>query len=517
MVTKLVCETEWMPPVRPRPRTLSLLLVLLGCVLFALRGYRDQLTTLQSFDFKPVYSGARCLIDGCDPYDSPTLAREYLAHGGDPSDLRPFRPFNANYPPSALALVTPFALLPFGPAHLLWLASSAVLFSIGAFLMTDLCLVPPGSSPGLPPPTGWLVTSALLSVFVASSTMLMMLAQPAGVALGLLVIAVWCLLRGRAPVLAVVLFAMSLTLKPHLGALVWVFFLLARRPATGTAGAVCPAGLYRRRALQIAWVTVLFSLPGIIWASAHPSSAHWPAELHRNLVGIAAHGNASDSGPANNEAHDITSLQAAFSLLKDEPRFYNTASVLVCGALFLAWSVPVVRFRPSASRDLVALAAASSLTLLPLYHRQYDTRLLLLSFPAVAVLLHSRRAFGVMALAITALGTAVTSHNFPHLLQRFHPGPTGLLLTLVYFRAMPLFLLVLTSFYLVCLYRVSKPDLPECPIHAMEVVHGRFLFPRLFIHPNATRCIQPEQRKSATTNRTKQERNTHGGDQRSNL
>ncbi len=445
-----------MPPVRPRPRTLSLLLVLLGCVLFAVRGYRDQLTTLQSFDFKPVYSGARCLIDGCDPYDSLTLEREYLAHGGDPSDLRPFRPFNANYPPSALALVVPFALLPFGPAHLLWLASSAVLFSVGALLMADLCVVPLGSSPSPLPPTGWLATSALLSGFVASSTMLMMLAQPAGIALGLLVIAVWCLLRGRAPVLAVVLFAMSLTLKPHLGALVWVFFLLARHPLSE---ALRPTGLYRRRALQIAAAAVLFSLPGMLWASLHSSSAHWPAELHRNLVGIAAHGNASDSGPANSEAHDITSLQAALSLLKDEPRFYNTASVLVCGVLFLTWMVPIVRSRSSASRDLFALAAASSLTLLPLYHRQYDTRLLLLSFPAVAVLLGSRRAFGMTALALTALGTAITSHNFPHLLERFHPGPTGLLLTLVYFRAMPLFLLVLTSFYLVCLYGVSEPDL----------------------------------------------------------
>ena len=443
---------------RPRPRTVSLFLVLLGCLLFAVRGYRDQLTTLQSFDFKPVYSGARCLIDGCDPYDSPALAREYLAHGGDPGDLRPFRPFNANYPPSALALVTPFALLPFGPAHLLWLASSAVLFSIGALLMADLCVVPPGSSPSSLPPTGWLATSALLSVFVTSSTMLMMLAQPAGIALGLLVIAVWCLLRGRAPVLAVVLFALSLTLKPHLGALVWMFFLLARRPANGPTGSVCPAGLYRRRALQIAGAAVLLSLPGMVWASVRPGSAHWPTELHRNLVGIAAHGNASDSGPANNEAHDITSLQAAFSLLKDKPRFYNTASVLVCGVLFLAWAVPVVRFRPSASRDLVALAAASSLTLLPLYHRQYDTRLLLLSFPAVAMLLGSRRAPGVVALTLTALGTAVTSHNFPHLLQRLHPGPTGLLLTLLYFRAMPLFLLVHTSFYLVCVSRVSEPE-----------------------------------------------------------
>lgn len=447
-----------MPPAPLRPRTLSLLLVLFGCILFAVRGYRDQLTTLQSFDFKPVYSGARCLLDRCDPYDSPTLQRQFLAHGGSPADLRPFRPFNANYPPSALALVTPFALLPFGPAHLLWLALSAILFSVAALLLADLCLALLAGSRSAHPPTGALATSLLLALFVASSTMLLMLAQPAGFALGLLGIAVCCLLRGRYPALTVLAFALSLTLKPHLGALVWLFFLVARAPMPGGPQGTTPAHLYRRRAVQIAAATVLLSFPGIIWASIRPASAHWPSELSRNLAGIAAHGSASDPGPANDEAHDITSLQAAFSVIEDQPRFYNTASISICAALLLLWAIPVARARPSLHRDLLAIATASSLTLLPLYHRQYDTRLLLLTFPAVALLLASDRGLGWAALALTALGTTVTSHNFPHLGQWLHPSPTGPLLTLLYFRAMPLFLLGLACFYLFCLHRLTGPE-----------------------------------------------------------
>ena len=144
--------------------------------------------------------------------------------------------------------------------------------------------------------------------------------------------------------------------------------------------------------------------------------------------------------------------------MRDEPRFYNAASFAVCAGLFALWVVPVVCCRASSARDLFALASASSLSLLPLYHRQYDTRLLLLTFPAVALLIASRRPAGWVGLALTAIGTVITSHNYPHLLQRIHPEPTGPLLTVLYFRAMPLFLLALTCFYVVCLYRVRYPE-----------------------------------------------------------
>ncbi len=441
-------------------RLLSLAIVLAGCLLFAVRGYRDQRETLQSFDFKPVYSGARCLIDGCDPYDSAVLQREFLAHGGDPHDLRPFRRFNANYPPSALALLTPLALLPFGPAHLLWLGLSIGLFSTAALLVGSLCAR-----------LSAVVAPTLLAALVATSTMLLMLGQPAGPVLGLLGIAVWCLLRGGPAWISVPCFALSLTLKPHLGALVWLFFLLARSPQSDVSGAdtslppppLSPAALYRRRALQILAGTVLISLPGLAWASLSPATRHWPQELRRNLQGIAGHGQPSDPGPANDEAHDITSLQAAFSVVEDRPAFYNAASFGVSGLLLIAWLLPVVRRPPSLARDLLALAAVSALTLLPVYHRQYDTRLLLLSFPAVALLLARSHALGGRSRAVgwtAAIGSAVcvvvTTHNFPQLVRAGLPHAAfGTFGTIVLLRPMPVALLLLTVFYLACLYRCS--------------------------------------------------------------
>ena len=438
---------------------IGLCAVLLGCLFFAVRGYQEQSQTLQAFDFKPVYSSARCLIDGCDPYDSLQIERVFLKHGGDPSDLRPFRPFNANYPPSALFLVIPLAMLPFGVACAIWSWIGIVLFCGAALCVADLC---EGKRA--------LVVQCVLAVFVAMSTMLIMLGQPAMMSISLAVIAVWCFLRGRLAWLGVLAFAVSLTFKPHVGALIWLFFLLASRDeAKGEA-----ARMFRRRALETLVATLILMAPGILLAFHQPASAHWPQELHTNLVGIGARGNASDPGPTNGEAQAIASLQAVFSLVRDVPRFYNLAAYVVFVPLFLAWLYGVVRpvrepgrflvggagFSAIDARNLMALATAAALGFLPIYHRQYDTRLLLLMFPAVALLASSSRWMGRAAIVLSVVATVMTSHQFVHLgpLLVAHgfrlPGPVWL----VFYRPLPLMILLLSCFFLYAMFWVGAGE-----------------------------------------------------------
>jgi hypothetical protein len=445
-----------------RRRIYGFCLVLLGCLFFAVRGYRDQKLALQSFDFKPVYGSARCLIDGCDPYNSLQIEHVYLQHGGDSSDLRPFRPFNANYPPSALFLVIPLALLPFGLACALWLSIGIVLFSCAALCVADLCV---GRRA--------LWVQGLLAAFVASSTMLVMLGQPAMISISLAVIAVWSFLRQRFLVFGVMAFAVSLTFKPHVGALIWFFFLLTARgedePVADAAGAsIAPTVSFRRLALYTLAVTLMLMTPGILLAFHHPASAHWPQELHTNLVGIAARGSASDPGPTNEEVQSIASLQAVFGLIHDVPRFYNLAAYATCLPLFLAWLYLVTRRagwrcfdgdgRAGVSgADLMALAAAAALSFLPIYHRQYDTRLLLLMFPAVAVLASSYRWMGRAALVLSAVAIVTMSHLFvragPWLVERGVKltGPVWLL----FYRPLPLTLLLLSCFFLYGMFLIG--------------------------------------------------------------
>jgi len=431
----------------------GLWVVLLGCMFFAVRGYHDQKLKLHSFDFKPVYGSARCLMDGCDPYDSGQIQRAFLDHGGSAADLRPFRPYNANYPPSMLFLVMPLTLLPFGLADLIWLAIGIVLFSCGALCVADLCVGPRA-----------LMVDCVLAIFVGTSTMLIMLAQPAMISLSLLVIAVWCFLRQRLLVLGTIAFAVSLTFKPHIGALVWLFFLLA---AGGAAGAAIRVS-YRRLALYTLVATLVLMTPGIVLAYHHPASAHWAQELRTKLVGIAAHGNASDPGPSNDEAQSITDLQAVFSLVRDAPKFYNWAAIAVFVPLFLAWLYMVVRpVRDrmvgefgACGRDLVALAAGTALSFLAIYHRQYDTRLLLLIFPAAAWLASSGRLRGKVALVLVALATVVTSHQFQHVGERLAPrlAKLGPVVWVLFNRPMPLMLLLLSLFFLYCMAWPGRDD-----------------------------------------------------------
>jgi hypothetical protein len=271
------------------------------------------------------------------------------------------------------------------------------------------------------------------------------------------VIAVWCFLRGRFAWVGVLAFAVSLTFKPHVGALIWLLFLLASR-GEGSGEAT---RMFRRRALETLGVTLFLMAPGMLLAFHHPASAHWPQELHTNLVGIGARGNASDPGPTNIEAQAIVSLQAVFSLVRDVPGFYNLAAYAVFVPLFGLWLYGVVRpVRAIEARNLLALAAAAALGFLPIYHRQYDTRLLLLMFPAVALLASNSRWVGRVAIVLSVLVTVTTSH------QVVHAGPWlavhGFPLTgpawLLVFRPLPLTLLLVSGFFLYAMFWVGAGD-----------------------------------------------------------
>ena len=443
-----------------RRRIYGACLVVLGCLFFAGRGYHDQTLVVQSRDFKPVYGGARCLIDGCDPYDLVQVESAYARQGGNLADLVPFQPFYAGYPPSALSLVIPLALLPFDLARMLWLGTGILLFSCAALCMADLC----GGRHAL-----WV--QGFLAAFVATSTLLIMLAQPSMISISLTVIATWCFLRRRYVVPGILAFAMSLTLKPQVGGLVWLFFLLSAGTVAGDREmkAMGARGWsFRRLAVTTLVATVVLMIPGILLAFHNPASAHWPQELHANLVGIAARGGLCNPGPMNVEAQSITSLQTIFSLIRDVPRFYDLAAHAVFALLFLVW-VTLLR-RPGtvppveedgraavAAKDLLALAAAAALTFLPVYHRQYDTRLMLLMFPAVAVLASSHRWMGRAAVVLTAVATLTLSHQFdqagPWLVKHgvTLPGPVWL----IFYRPLPLTLLLLTCFFIYGMFRLT--------------------------------------------------------------
>jgi hypothetical protein len=292
--------------------------------------------------------------------------------------------------------------------------------------------------------------------------MLTDVANTAGVVVGLCAVAVWCFLKGRFVPAGILCFAVSLAIKPHVAGLIWLYFLLA-------------GGLCRKRALQTLVVTIVLGLPGVLWVSY--VAPHWMSELHSNLTATSARSDINDPGPtsASRDTPDsIVDLQTVISVFLDDPRIYNPASYLFCVPLLLVWVLATLRSRFSPATACLALAAIAPLAMLPLYHRQDDARLLLLTIPACAMLWAGRGVVGWSALAVTAAGLVVNGDTLTAAriwlsrpLLATAQGLTGEILTVVLARPVPLVLLAMCIFYLWAYVRHTRVQVtfagPEVP------------------------------------------------------
>jgi hypothetical protein len=241
-----------------------------------------------------------------------------------------------------------------------------------------------------------LAGGALIAFLVVNSELLLVTSNAAGIVLSLTAVAVCCFLRNRSVPVGVACLAFALLVKPQDAGLVWLYFLLA-------------GGVQRKRALQTLLLTAALSLPAVLWVSH--AVPNWTGELHANLSTAATRGGTSDPGPASQAGHGLAgviSLQSAISAFRDDPRFYNSASYLICAPLLLVWALITLRSRFTPARAWLALASVSALTMLPVYHRQYDAKLLLLTVPACMMLWREESPHKWPALLVTMASFVVT-------------------------------------------------------------------------------------------------------------
>src|SRR5208282_2086037 len=115
-----------------------------------------------SSDFVPVYTGARCLLHGCNPYDTSQLELQYFQAGGRRAEMPAWDHEIPIYPPSIFLILSPLALLSFPVARLLWFLLIGCLFVTSAGLIMSMC----------PRSHRWLAT-ILVSFILASSGILL--------------------------------------------------------------------------------------------------------------------------------------------------------------------------------------------------------------------------------------------------------------------------------------------------------------------------------------------------------
>ncbi len=345
----------------------------------------------QMVDFKIVYYGARCLLYHHDVYNSAEFERFYLAEGGvlpdDPFRRQVFRytVFLCINLPTALFFVVPLALLPWKLAYVLWRILLAASLTVAGFLMGRV------AERYAPLPALLLVCAVL-----ANTVFLFLQGNAAGIAVSLCVIAAWCFVEERFEWAGALCMAVSLVLKPQDAGLVWLYFLLAR-------------GKPRKLALQTLVVATVLAVPAVLWVSH--IAPDWAGELRFNLLTGSAHGGINNPGLVGvvQSPDMIVNLQSIISIFRDEPRFYNAVSYIVCGLLLLAGAIRTLRVPFTRENAWLALAAISALTMLPVYHRLYDAKLLLLMIPACAMLWAEGGRLKWPAALLTAAAIVVTA------------------------------------------------------------------------------------------------------------
>jgi hypothetical protein len=421
-----------------KARTNGFQLFLFGCAIFVVTGTAwAALTSHPTVDFRPAYWSARTALHHGDPYRPGDILRIYHADGGDRAgdpvgDL--FAISHSQYPPSELTFTVLFAAFPFNVAQILWIAVIAGCVIAASYLMWN------EGARHAP-----LATGCLLFLFLINSPSLMAFGNPGCLAVCLCVIAVWCFLGERFIPAGILCLAASLSLKPHDVGLVWLYFLLA-------------GGKQRKRALITLAVTTAINLPAILWITH--VSPHWVSEMFANVQAFSRPGGLNDPGPGTSGGrgiHMITDLQAIFSLYRDSPDFYNLASYIVCAPFLVAWAIASARSSATQTRAWCSIAAVAALSMLPIYHRQYDAKLILLAIPACAILLAEGGRVRQLALIVTTIAIALNGDfTWLILLYVLAKIPFGVITPYLIVAPVPLSLLALGSFYLWAEMRRSR-------------------------------------------------------------
>ena len=418
-------------------RSFALIYVLAGFLFFVSVGVAlERVSPFKMSDFQLQYYGTRCLMNHCDPYNPSSAAAFYLADSSRDEVKTPYVMHFASlniYPPAVFIFTAPFALMPWEWAHSSWLMSTALILLLVSLLVWR------AAADDAP-----IASSVLLGLLFAGSEMLLSVGNPSGFAMSLCGVAVCCFVQERFAAVGVVCLALSLALKPHDAGFIWLYFLAAR-------------GHWRVRAMQTLLALLVVSIAAIVWI--HQTAPNWPTELGHNITSISSRGDLSDPGPTTplpeNFGGAVTSLQTILSLFRNDPHFYNLTACLLCGPFIALWLVITLRCPFSRRAAWLGLASIIPLSMLPIYHRQYDTRLLMLCIPACSLLWASRRCVGYLAIALTSITILFTGDVELELLGIIgkHLGasmitPMGLVLTILFQRTEPCLLLLIAGFYL---------------------------------------------------------------------
>lgn len=376
------------------PRWLALALLLLAAANLT-RALAVPLTPDRPVDVRPLYLGARLLLRGSDPYDDLALKAEWsavTAREGLASQHPPGLPRTPLvYPPWALPVFIPLALLPYAAAIRVWSLLLPVLLAAAAVLVAHLA----------PVASRWVAAADLvLLAFAAKVTeWILWVGQPVPLCLAI-GFAGWALARRGRPLAAGLCLGLAAFKVTVVVPFVAVALLRGDRRQLAVSALVVLALLATFGALVPDPADSVSNLRATVAELRRLTFDHPDEEISHKLVTkteLAALAEAVWSG-AHRRAEAINALPIV--------------------ALLLLWARPLLRGRVD---SLAAFSITSLATLIATHHLHYDVLLLLPIY-----LVAARAGPGVRRAALVAAAPLLVPVN--GLVEAFHlPVPVFVL------------------------------------------------------------------------------------------
>jgi Glycosyltransferase family 87 len=431
------------------------LLILLGAALFARNTLAPGKKILPGTttgipmggDFSNLFAGAVCLVKDCSPYRFDAVSNVLEQHGFFYIPATEWSIRLPLYPPPTLVLFTPLIGLTFRAASLLFYILTAI---VGAFVCYRLFISSLDVSRISPLARGLFLMLILLS---SAFRWGMHDGNPVILCTGLLLYC--CFDDGSARRwLPAICLAIAVLLKPQVA----VFFILPIwfKPSGGKQMVLRGCGLL---------FLIVFST--LVWCSVHPHLSGWPADLRANLALGSAPGNtmsASDRGRAIDPRLNLSYL-LGYWLQNEKLDQIATAVTLFCSFGVLSLGLYRIAKNFSLLNYKLVVAVTAAFTLLPVYHRQYDSVILLAAVPWIFETLatQSRRVVAWLALLAIVFNWVVWEWYLPaHLLDS--GGQSASLLSFIThrFHALLAFLLVLLLSFLL-IKETGRPSPEPAP------------------------------------------------------
>ncbi|MGO9641193.1 MAG: glycosyltransferase family 87 protein [Candidatus Acidiferrales bacterium] len=337
-----------------RKLTIALLVVAAG--LFTARGpvraYRYRNAWV---DFAAPYVEARCWLKGVNPYDPNAYLAEWRATGGYGLEVLGGRGASATpYVPAFLPLVAPLAVLPWTIARVLWIAITCALVLLLA-----------GCASRIRGPTA-LDEKLLILAIVLMAPATHTLIWTGNVTLVSVLCCVagyyWSEQRDRA-ILAGIMVALCAAAKPQIGVCVLLFYLVSRK----------------WRLLATAFAT-LGVLTAVFWIWLLRHGASWVQPYLTMMHNYLGPGMSTDFAGTDIRRFNLLNVQVILSTFVSKRNLSNGLGIMLVMGMFSIWLFYFARVRTQEER-LLAFGTLLTLGILPVYHRVYDT--LLLVVPAV--------------------------------------------------------------------------------------------------------------------------------------